>query len=313
MKQITENVMLIRPANFGVNTETAKTNLFQKKLFGYSPEQIKKLAIDEFDNAAFILRSKGINVLVFDDTDVPVKPDAVFPNNWVSFHHDGRVILYPMNTNNRMVERRMDIIDSLKEKFKINAVIDFCTADTILNKKYLEGTGSVVFDHKNKTAYACLSPRTDRMLFKKLSNMLNYKAVLFIAKDIKGKKIYHTNVMMCIGDEFCVICLESIKDKTERQSVLENLKSSGLEIISITLKQMESFCGNMISLKGKNNILIALSKTAFDNLNSIQKKSLEKYGELVPVPINTIETIGGGSIRCMIAEIFPEKIKIKSI
>lgn len=308
LNQSTTSILMVRPSNFGVNIQTSETNYFQKELKELSPEQIKNKALKEFDDMVEILKSKGVDVNVINDTAVPVKPDAVFPNNWISFHPDGKVILYPMLTPNRLAEIRPDIIDSLKTKFEISETIDFSKEH--YNEKYMEGTGSIIFDHVNKVAYACLSPRTDKDLFVKVSDYLGYKPVYFHSYDKDNKEIYHTNVMMCIGSQFAVVCLSSITDKNEKQLLVDSLTKSGHQIIDITFEQLNNFAGNMLELKTKDHkTILAMSQSAYNSLNQNQKKGLEKYSELVPLSINTIETIGGGSVRCMIAEIFSQTIK----
>lgn len=304
MTQISKNILLVRPANFGVNTQTLVTNHFQKQLEGYSPEQIKKMAIEEFDNAVKLLKSKGINTFVFDDTPTPIKPDAIFPNNWVSFHRDGTVVLYPMLTPNRMTERRLDIVDELKTKFKITRLIDIFSSEVIKTNERLEGTGSIVFDHINKIAYACLSERTSKKLLLELCEHIGYEACYFESLDRNGNEIYHTNVMMCVAEKFVVICMESIKSCAESKQVYDKFKKTGHEIIEISYEQMDKFAGNMLSVQGSNGPVLVLSQTAYDSLTPEQIKTIKKYNELLPLPINTIETIGGGSARCMIAEVF---------
>lgn len=280
LKQSTSSILLVRPANFGVNIQTSETNYFQKELKGISPEQLKNIALKEFDDMAEKLKLKGVNVNVINDTQLPVKPDAVFTNNWVSFHPDGKVILYPMLTPNRFAEIRLDIIDSLKTKFEISEIIDFSKEH--YNKKYLEGTGSIIFDHVNKVAYACLSPRTDKDLFVKVSDYLGYKPIYFHSYDKDHKEIYHTNVMMCIGSRFAVVCLNSVTDKNEKQQLVKSLTKSGHQIIDITFEQLNNFAGNMLELKTKNNkTILAMSQSAYNSLKSSQKKDLEKYCELV--------------------------------
>lgn len=300
--QTTKNVLLVRPSNFVFNTETAASNAFQVKI-NDSRDSVQQKVLAEFEAFATTLKSKGVNVFVFDDTPQPQKPDAIFPNNWVTFHADGTVILYPMCATNRQYERRPDIIDKLKEKFDITEVIDLSHYEK--EKKYLEGTGSIIFDHDNKIAYACLSPRTDKNLFIELCNLMHYQPVSFLAHDKAGKEIYHTNVMMCIGEKFAAVCLDSISDEKERNLVTESFKRTGHEIINISFDQMSNFAGNMLEIKtNKEKNILALSKSAFDALKADQKKEIEKYCELTPLSIKTIETIGGGSARCMIAEIF---------
>ncbi|MBI1768907.1 MAG: amidinotransferase [Bacteroidetes bacterium] len=300
--QSTNRVFLVRPASFNYNTETALSNSFQNKI-ELPPSKVSKKAIEEFDGVAAKLTSKGVDVNVFDDTALPIKPDAIFPNNWISLHTNGTMVLYPMCTPNRRLERRQDIIESLRKKFKVTSTIDLTGYEK--ENRFLEGTGSVVFDHENKIAYACLSPRTDKKLFIELCQRLSYKPIYFSSLDQKGKEIYHTNVMMCIGDKFAVICLDSISDLTERKSVIESFAKTSHELIDISYEQMNRFAGNMLMLKtNSNSSILAMSESAYESLNNDQRKRIEKYGELVPLSIPTIETIGGGSARCMIAEIF---------
>src|SRR3972149_322754 len=233
--QTTKNILLIRPSNFVFNTETAASNAFQIKM-NDSTEDVKQKVFNEFEAFATTLKAKGINVFVFDDTPVPQKPDAIFPNNWVTFHNDGTVILYPMCASNRQFERRPDIIDKLKQDFKITKVVDLSHYEK--EKRFLEGTGSIIFDHNNKVAYACLSPRTDKELFIKVCNLLQYNPIVFHAYDKGGKEIYHTNVMMCIGEKFAVVCLDSITDEEEKKLVSKSLSKTGHQIIDITFEQM---------------------------------------------------------------------------
>ena len=247
-------------------------------------------------------------IRVVEDTDLPRKPDAIFPNNWVSFHEDGTVVLYPMCAENRRSERRMEIIEALGTEFRIEKIVDLSHFEN--EGRFLEGTGSIMFDHENKIAYACLSPRTDAALFDEVSQTLGYTPISFRAVDAKGRAIYHTNVMMCIGVGFAVICLESIENAEEKETVVESLKRSGLEIIDISFEQMNKFAGNMLEVSGKNGkVFLVQSQRAFDSLRKEQIAVLEKYCELLPIPIPTIETIGGGSARCMMAEIFLPDVK----
>lgn len=304
--QTTNSVFLVRPANFGFNVETAVSNVFQNKM-SEKEEVIQSKVLKEFDTFTSTLRSKGVNVFVFDDTPTPVKPDAIFPNNWISLHSNGKVILYPMCTPNRRIERRQDIIDSLAKKFKIAEVIDLSGSEA--DNKFMEGTGSIVFDHTNKIAYACLSPRTDKDVFLEVCSILQYKPVYFYSRDKSGKEIYHTNVVMCIGKGFAVICLESITDNKERENVVEMLTGTGIQIIDISFEQMVSFAGNMLAIRSNDGKeLLVMSQTSYDSLTKNQRETLEKFCELVPLSIHTIETIGGGSARCMIAEIFLQPI-----
>jgi len=300
--QTTNNILLIRPSNFVFNPETAVSNAFQVKV-NESDDAIRKKVFAEFEAMAATLKSKDVNVFIFDDTPQPQKPDAIFPNNWITFHPDGTVILYPMCATNRRHERRPDIIDSLKKNFSVMNVKDFSKYEK--ENRFLEGTGSIVFDHDNKIAYACLSARTDKELFIRLCEFIHYKPVYFHSYDKGGLEIYHTNVMMCIAEKFAVICTASISDKKEREQVIQSLSSTGHQIIDITFEQMNCFAGNMLAIRtNSNKSIVALSKNAFDCLTANQKKEIGKYCELVPLSIPTIETIGGGSARCMIAEIF---------
>ena len=304
--QATNHILLIRPANFNFNSQTATSNAFQQ-LPNESELATRQAAINEFDAFAKKIASKGVNVTVFDDTIFPPKPDAIFPNNWVSFHADGKVILYPICAANRRPERRMDIIETLKEKFLVKEVIDLSYYEK--ENRFLESTGSIVFDRENKIAYACLSPRTDKNIFIEICNLLQYKPIYFTATDKNGQAIYHTNVMMCVGSSFCVICLESITDKQERETICNSLISTGHQIIDISFEQTSNFAGNLLELSsGQQQNLLVLSQTACESLDTGQKATLENLVELVPVPIKTIETIGGGSARCMIAEIFLDRL-----
>jgi hypothetical protein len=301
--QATNNILLIRPSNFVFNPETADSNSFQNNMAGLEKETVKQKVSEEFEGFVSTLKSKGVNLMIFDDTEFPQKPDAIFPNNWISFHSDGTVILYPMFAKNRREERRSDIVDELKKNFNITNIVDLSGYEK--QYKFLEGTGSMVFDHINKIAYACLSARTDKELFIQVCEILNYKPVYFLAQDNNGKEIYHTNVMLCIGEKFAIICLDRIADKYEREIVSQSLSKTGHEIIEISNGQMNHFAGNMLVLQinSTKHILVS-SQSAFDSLDDNQKKEIEKQCEIVPLPIKTIETIGGGSVRCMMAEVF---------
>ena len=300
--QSSKNILLIRPATFVFNQETADSNAFQVEL-KEDEEIIKKKKLQEFEAFVKTLRSKGVNVFVADDTTFPAKPDAIFPNNWVSFHSDGTVILYPMYAPNRRHERRQEILDLLEKNFTITRILDLSKYEN--EGKYLEGTGSIIFDHIHTLAYACLSPRTDKELLLEVCDYLKYQPIYFYAHDESGKEIYHTNVMMCIGEKFSVICLDSITDRTERELVNRSLTETGHEVIDITFEQMKNFAGNMLEIQtNENKSILALSHSAYNSLTANQKKEIKKYSELIPLSIKTIETIGGGSARCMIAEIF---------
>ena len=298
----TNNILVVKPANFGYNVETAKSNAFQNPLIE-DPNVIARDAILEFESFTKKLTDKGINVLVVEDTPIPIKPDAIFPNNWGSFHADRRVVLYPMLAKNRRPEKRKAILDTIQENFELREIIDLSYYEE--KGVFLEGTGSIIFDHEYKIAYACLTPRTNKDLFNDTCKMLEYKPVHFTTFDKNGKEIYHTNVMMNIGNGYAVVCLESIANNSEKEMVVNSLKKSQKEIIDISYNQMASFCGNMIELDlpDKKNIL-AMSQTAYYSLTTAQKITLESYCELFPLQVDTIERIGGGSVRCMISEIF---------
>ena len=302
-KQYTSNLMMVRPASFQFNYETAVSNAFQKSLEGLTPEEIKQKAVEEFDGYVEKLRANKINVIVIQDTAEPAKPDAIFPNNWISMHEDGTAILYPMNTLNRRLERRPEIVDELQKTFIINNVRDLSELE---NKDiFLEGTGSIIFDHINKIGYACLSPRTDKNTFVSFCEKLQYEAVYFYSADEHDNLVYHTNVMLTIGDFFAVICSESIKDKSEHVFVKEKLENTGHEIIDITFDQMNAFAGNMLQVQNTDGkTFLIMSETALKSLTTQQISQIEKYTAILSVSIPTIETIGGGSARCMLAEIY---------
>jgi hypothetical protein len=293
---------MIRPARFGYNPETQGTNAFQAEL-RLDAGDIQGLAAVEFDGVVETLQNAGVNVLLFDDTPEPEKPDAVFPNNWVSFHDNGTVVLYPMFAEARRNERRMDILEILSREFQVNEVIDLSGYET--GKCFLEGTGSIVFDHPHCLAYACLSARTDEALLNDLCERLDYHAVVFSSIDREHRPIYHTNVMMCIADRFSAICMESIADKQERQTVFDSLTRTGHEVINISFEQMYKFAGNMLAVRTQDGRdMLAMSDRAFKSLTALQVRAIEKYCEIIPVGIPTIETVGGGSARCMMAEVF---------
>jgi len=297
-------IFLVRPANFGFNEETASSNAFQQKQSNHDGVQAVVLA--EFDNAVNTLKNAGVNVIVFDDTVAPVKPDAIFPNNWISLHENGTLVLYPMYAPNRRLERRLDIVEQLKSQYSINNVIDLSPYEN--ENRFLEGTGSIVFDHIHKIAYACLSPRTDKQLLEELCDKLGYKPFSFIAQDKAGKEIYHTNVMMCMAEKFAVVCLESIVNDEERKNLILLLEQTNHEVIAISLEQMNSYAGNMLALKSNNgDDLLVMSQSAHDVLNNNQRVCIDKYAKVIALPIPTIETIGGGSARCMMAEVFSIK------
>jgi hypothetical protein len=297
---------MIRPAAFGANEETAATNFFQlpgKKLNGQSLQQS---ALKEFDSMVELLRKNDINVLVIDDTPTPVKPSAVFPNNWFSTSPEGIISVFPMYAANRRPEKRDDIIKMLAEKFVVKGLQDWSEFE--VEGKFLEGTGSMVIDHENKVIYTCYSPRTDVSVLEKFANANNYRAIIFLAIDKNGQPVYHTNVMMMLGEDFAILCEEAIEEEWELIAVRQLLESSGHDVVRISKDQMHAFAGNMLKLKNnKGEKILVMSQTAFDSLNEEQKKELSARSKLLPIPIPVIEQTEGGSVRCMIAEIFLEK------
>lgn len=302
MNNIANKILMVRPVSFGYNRQTAESNTFQKEV-DLSAEEIQAKALSEFNLMADKLKELGIQVIIFDDLKEPHTPDSVFPNNWFSTHPDGRLCLYPMEAEVRRFERRSEIIDFFKENYLISQVLDFSKFED--QNKFLEGTGSLVLDHKNNIAYASISSRTNEAVLDKWTKTLGFEATKFHSFDKQNIPIYHTNVMMCLGDNFAVICLESIANDAERNEVTESLQNSGKEIIEISLEQMENFAGNMLLLENKSGEkILVMSKRAFDSLNTEQIQRLTSHAKLASFDIDIIEQCGGGSVRCMIAEIF---------
>jgi hypothetical protein len=302
MNQVAEKILMVRPAAFGFNTETAANNFFQNKT-DLTQEQLQQKAVQEFDVMVKGLRSEEIEVLVVQDTATPQKPDAIFPNNWFNTTVEGVLNIFPMFAQNRREEKRDDILQQLANNFTIDHVFDWTEYEA--EAKYLEGTGSMIIDHRNKFVYACISPRTHPAVVEKFAAANGYKAFTFPAVDNEGREIYHTNVMMCIGEGFALFCPKAISDDTERIAVAQLLETTGHENIYITQEQMKSFAGNMLHLKNKKGeYFIAMSETAFNALTQEQKEKLQQYGKLLPFNVSTIERVNGGSVRCMIAEIF---------
>jgi len=296
--QSTSHILMIRPINFGFNEQTAESNAFQKNA---EQTEVQQKALQEFDAFVEILRANEVDVTVINDTPEPHTPDSIFPNNWISFHEDGSVFLYPMQAENRRLERK--VFNTIKEAFEAKQVYDLSYFEQ--QNQFLEGTGSMVLDRDNKLAYACISPRTNPEVLAEFCRISGYQTVSFHATDENGKAIYHTNVLMGIGDRFAVICLDSIPDETEKSAVKEALQQSGKEIVAISFGQMNAFAGNMLQLKSKSGeSLLVMSETAFSSLKETQIKALEKYSTLIHTSLNTIETNGGGSARCMMAEVF---------
>lgn len=299
----TNHILMIRPVDFKFNKQTAVNNMFQEKS---EHEQVQEIALQEFDGYVSMLRKNGVDVLVVEDTLKPESPDSIFPNNWISMHKDGEIILYPMFSPNRRVERRADIVEMLKNRFEVKKVTDLSFYED--QNLFLEGTGSLVIDRKNKVAYACLSVRTSERAIKDFCAETGYTAVVFHGTDQDNFPIYHSNVMMCVADNFAVICMDAIADQNEREKVKQNLIAGGKEIIEITFDQMNHFAGNMLQIKSNTGEkLIVMSEQAFKILLPLQITSLEKFGRIINAPIYTIEKNGGGSARCMLAEIFLPK------
>jgi hypothetical protein len=299
---------MIRPANFGFNEETAANNAFQSRDGGLSAEEIRRKAVQEFDAFVAQLRAAGVNVIVAEDSARPVKPDAVFPNNWATFHQEGFLVTYPMYAPTRRRERRRQVLDTvLRAGFHSDRRVNLEFNEKI--NRFLEGTGSIIFDHQHRLAYACLSPRTDAGLLDELCAALDYKKVVFHAVDGAGQDIYHTNVMMALGETFVVICLATVRDPEERSMLEQKFAGTGKAIVDISLEQMNAFAGNMLQVRNRSDeTLLVMSEQAFRSLTPQQIQALERHTRLLHCPIDTIETYGGGSARCMMAEIFlPEK------
>lgn len=294
---------MIRPAHFGFNNQTAQNNSFQTNDEFSSTSATSTMAIKEFDTMVTKLRDHGISVTVFQDTSNPVKPDAIFPNNWISFHDNGAVITYPMFAPNRRIERREDIIDRLKENFEVSRRYSFEHYEE--DDLFLEGTGSMIFDRESNIVYACISQRTDATLIDKFCVLMGASRVVFHSVDKEGGLVYHTNVIMALGREFAVICMDSVKDSEEKKTLLNSFKKTGKQIVEITQDQVEKFAGNMLEVKSKSgDSYLIMSQTAYDSLDESQINSLEKMTKILPMDIPTIERYGGGSVRCMMAEVF---------
>ena len=293
-------ILMVRPFQFYFNQQTAANNFFQSNI---NIENSNELAIAEFDAMVEQLRTHKIKVQVVQDTKDPSTPDSIFPNNWFSTHAGGTLCLYPMYAKNRRAERKLSVIDFLQKNYKIENLLDL--TDLEKEGKFIEGTGSMVLDHQNKISYGCLSERLDKEAFTYWCNKMQFKPISFKALDHKAQSIYHTNVMMCMGNQFVVICLESIPDEQEKQIVLESFLQTNKEVITISQDQLNHFAGNMLQVfdvDEKPHLI--LSNQAYKTLNVEQLKSLEKYNPLLPISIPTIEAIGGGSTRCMMAEIY---------
>ncbi len=302
--QTTSHLLLIRPSKFTFNAETAVNNAFQSA----RDIDAQVTALKEFNDLVGLLEQNGVDVTVVNDTEEPHTPDSIFPNNWISFHESGQIVLYPMYAPNRRQERKPHVIEEIKKRFTVANEIDLTAFEN--NGVYLEGTGSMVLDRTSKIAYACLSERTNVIVLKDFCEQLGYKPIAFTATDSKGYPIYHTNVMMCVANQFAVICLESIKDINERNHLVATFKKTGKEIIDISLDQMNHFAGNMLQVENdKGTKILVMSSQAFHSLTQYQIQKIESYNNILHSNLETIERNGGGSARCMIAEVFLSPIR----
>ena len=311
MSQTTNSILMIRPINFRMNEQTAVNNYYQKVLDNILPSSVNAKAQKEFDAYVEKLKSFGVHVIVISDEENTDTPDSIFPNNWISFHENGTVGLYPMFAKNRRLERREDILDKLEEEgFIIKTIIDYSDAEK--HDVFLEGTGSLLLDRINRKAYCALSPRADEDLLLEFCEDFEYTPVIFSANQTVNSKreaIYHTNVMMCLAETFAVICLRSIDDKKERKNVLKHLKEDGKKVIEISEEQVDSFAGNMLQVRGKDNeLFLVMSQAAYDSLTISQIAQINNHCKIISSSLDTIEACGGGSARCMMAEVFLPKI-----
>jgi hypothetical protein len=296
--QTTSHILMIRPVNFTFNAETAVNNAFQSTATADPQTQ----ALNEFDGFVQILRDNNVDVTVIDDTPEPYTPDSIFPNNWISFHDQGLICLYPMYAANRRLERKPAVLQQLAGRFHIKQTLDFSNYEE--QQLYLEGTGSMVLDRDHRIAYACLSPRTDKAVLLDFCARTSYKPEIFTAVDANNLPIYHTNVMMCVADQYVVTCLDSLPDPTERDHFVNTIRSTGKTLIPITLSQMNHFAGNMLQVHNRQGErLLVMSSQAFDSLTPEQIDKLAAFNRILHSPLHTIETNGGGSARCMLAEI----------
>jgi hypothetical protein len=301
IKQSPHTLLMIRPSAFAYNAETATSNAFQEN-GDEDPIEVLKSAQEEFDHMIKILEAHDVQVKVFDDIANPAKPDAVFPNNWISCHPDGYVFLYPLQAPNRRIERRLEIVECMKEQFAVKDIIDLSYHEE--QGRFLEGTGSMVFDHPNKIAYACHSPRTHADIFHEVCKLIGYRPVLFHATDQKGNAVYHTNVVMSVGSRFAVICLDAIRSDDEQEVLLQTLADSGHKVVAISYEQMNNFAGNILEVQTRyGDAGVIMSQRAFNSLLPGQIDAITRFAEIITIPLDTIEKYGGGSVRCMVAGI----------
>jgi len=297
--QNTRHLLMIKPVNFGFNEQTAVNNSFQKN----SNKDVQQNALQEFNAFVDVLRKNKIDVTVVEDSLFPQTPDSIFPNNWISFDADGSVFLYPMFAVNRRLERKPAVLEAIKSRFSVSKVFDLTKYET--EGVFLEGTGSMVLDRENKIAYASVSPRTNKIVLDEFCKITGYKPITFNASDEHTVDIYHTNVMMCVAKSFAVVCLESVTDEGEKVTLLNSLKQTGKEIINISLQQLNHFAGNMLQVINEDGeLLLVMSTQAYHSLSASQTNALEKHCCIIHADLNHIETAGGGSARCMMAEIF---------
>ncbi len=303
LSQAPSSVLMVRPASFGFNSQTSFTNAFQQDRNTEKALTVSAKALAEFTTMVDTLTAHDVDVIVVEDTMDAHKPDAIFPNNWISFHDDGKIILYPMMAQNRRLERAIPVIDHIKSKFKVSEILDF--SDYEKKNQFLEGTGSVVFDYQNQIAYACRSPRTHEPVFIDLCKRLRFKPILFDAVDETSQPIYHTNVLMCIATNFAVVCLDAIKKDEDQEILLQMLHETQHTVVAISYQQMRSFAGNMIEvLTRSDEHVVLISEKAFHSLLPGQLNVISRHAEPIPLSIGTIEQYGGGSVRCMVAGIF---------
>jgi hypothetical protein len=299
--QTTSHLLMIRPVNFTFNPETAVNNAFQSTATADAQQQARR----EFDEIVRLLRNSGVDVTVIDDIPEPYTPDSIFPNNWISFHENGLVCLYPMYAANRRLERKPDVLERLGKIFRIERIIDLTAYEKL--GRFLEGTGSMVLDRDNKIAYACLSPRTDEIVLRDFCSQTGYTPEIFNAVDANSQPIYHTNVMMCVADRYVVACADSILEPRERAHFIQTIQSSGKELIPITVDQMNHFAGNMLQVHTHwGERLLVMSSEACNSLTTDQISHLISFNVILHSDLNAIETNGGGSARCMMAEIHLE-------
>ena len=297
--QHTSHLLMIQPVNFGFNTETAVNNTFQKNMGG----DLQQQALQEFTDFVAVLRKNKIDVTVVKDSLHPATPDSIFPNNWISFHADGRIFLYPMFAVNRRLERKTAVQEAVKSNFSFTEIIDLTGSEN--DGLFLEGTGSMVLDRENKIAYACLSPRTDEKLLNEFCKLIDYNPITFKAIDNTGVDIYHTNVMMCIAKTFAVVCLESVTVHEDKAKLIGSLIKTNKEIVDISLQQLNHYAGNMLQvINEEGELLLIMSTQAYQSLTNAQIEILQKHNRIIHSSLNTIETVGGGSARCMMAEVF---------